>query len=69
MTELLILVANLEDKSTYEWLPEKFENRIFIMRDILEEFYQTDELPKVNKEQDPFWDPPDVRKTDRLKGV
>jgi hypothetical protein len=50
MTELFIIVANLEDRSTYEWPPEKFENRIYMMRDMLEDFYETDELPKVDKE-------------------
>ena len=71
MTEILILVANLEDRSTYEWTLDKFENRVFMMRDVLEEFYETDELPKVDKEQDPFWDPQDAArtKTDRLKGA
>jgi hypothetical protein len=70
-TDILILIANLEDKSTYEWTLDKFENRVFMIRDILEEYYETDELPKINKEQDPFWDPPNVErnKTDRLKGA
>jgi hypothetical protein len=71
MTEIVILVANLEDKTTYEWTTDKFENRVFMMRDMLEEFYENDELPKVDKELDPFWDPPNMgkNKTDRLKGV
>jgi hypothetical protein len=49
-TEIVILIANLEEKSTYEWTLDKFENRVFMIRDILEEFYETDELPKVAKE-------------------
>ena len=71
MTEIVILVANLEDKTTYEWTTDKFENRVFMIRDMLEEFYENDELPEVNKELDPFWDPPNMgkNKTDRLKGV
>ena len=42
-----------------------------MIRDILEEYYETDELPKISKEQDPFRDPPNVErnKTDRLKGA
>jgi hypothetical protein len=50
MTEILILVANLEDNSTYEWPLDKFENRVFMMRDILEEYYETDDLPNLDKE-------------------
>jgi len=71
MTEIDILVVNLEDKTTYEWTTDKFENRVFMMRDLLEEFYENDELPEVKKEKDPFWDPPNMgkNKTDRLKGV
>jgi hypothetical protein len=70
-TDILILIANLEDKSTYEWTLDKFENRVFMIRDILEEYFETDELTKISKVQDPFWDPPNVErnKTDRLKGA
>jgi len=50
MTEILILVANLEDNSTYEWPLDKFENRVFMIRDILEEYYETDDLPNLDKE-------------------
>ena len=50
MTDILVLVANLEDKTTYEWTPEKFENRVFMMRDMLEDYYESDTLPKVSKE-------------------
>lgn len=57
-TEVLIKVDNGEDKYYYEWPIDKFKNRMFIVRDILDEFFDSGEMPKLSKEEDPFWDPP-----------
>lgn len=59
MTGIVVVVANIEDNTTYEWPLDKFENRVFMMRDMLEEFYEYDVFPKQDKELDPFWDPQD----------
>jgi len=37
---------------------DKFENRLFMIREILEEFFDDQKLPILEKEEDPFWDPP-----------
>lgn len=49
---------NGEDKYYYEWPADKFESRLFIIRDILNDFFDTGEKPVFDKESDPFWDPP-----------
>ena len=38
---------------------KKFSNRYFLIKDILDHYFETNELPKFKKEDDPFWDPPE----------
>lgn len=57
-TEILIKVDNNEEKYYYEWPAEKFHNRIYMIREILEQYFDSGELVKLNKNEDPFWDPP-----------
>jgi len=57
-TEILIKVDNNEEKYYYEWPAEKFHNRLFMIRELLEEFFDSGVIPKLNKAEDPFWDPP-----------
>ena len=57
-TDVIVKVDNNEDKYFYEWPAEKFQNRIFMIREILDQFFDTGELPKLDKNEDPFWDPP-----------
>jgi hypothetical protein len=57
-TEILVKISNEEEGYHYEWPLEKFENRLFMIREILEEFFDIGEKPNLSKEQDPFWDPP-----------
>jgi hypothetical protein len=57
-TEVLIKVDNGELKYYYEWPIDKFKNRMFIVRDILDEFFDSGTMPNITKEEDPFWDPP-----------
>lgn len=57
--KILIQVTNREERRRYLWDLKTFKNRYFIIKDLLEKFYETNELPKVNKEEDPFWDPPE----------
>jgi hypothetical protein len=51
-------VNNTEEGYYYEWEVEKFENRLFMIREILEEYFDDGTLPQLQKEEDPFWDPP-----------
>nr|PIL98797.1 putative Chromosome-associated kinesin KLP1 [Toxoplasma gondii COUG] len=48
-------------KLVYEWTPSVLDNRLFLMRDLLEKYYEeTDKdgfLRRLRKEEDPFWDP------------
>jgi kinesin family member 1 len=57
-TEVLVKIDNNESKYYYEWPIDKFENRLFMIRELLEEFFDTGDLPRLAVEEDPFWDPP-----------
>jgi len=58
-TEIMVKVDNKEVNYFYEWNVEKFaETRLFMIRELLEEFFDTGNLPKLSNEEDPFWDPP-----------
>ena len=56
--EILIKVDNAEDNYYYEWSADKFQNRVFMIREVLEEYFDSGDLPKLSKDEDPFWDPP-----------
>ena len=30
-----------------------------MMRDLIEEYFESEEIPKVSRDNDPFWDPPE----------
>lgn len=57
-TDLVIIVDNQEDNYFYEWTVDKFQNRLFMIRELLEEYFEDNELPQLDKNVDPFWDPP-----------
>ena len=55
-----IKVDNNEDKYYYMWDLDKFSNRVFMMREALNEYFESGEVPDFsNKDNDPFWDPPE----------
>lgn len=55
-----IKIDNNEDKYFYIWDPDKFVNRIELMRALLENFIETGQIPDfTDKDHDPFWDPPE----------
>lgn len=59
-TEIMIKVDNNEDKYFYQWTADKLENRIEMMREQLNSFFDTNEYPDIDdKDKDPFWDPPE----------
>ena len=57
-TEIYVQINNTEEGYYYEWPVDKFENRLFMIREILEEYFDNGILPKLVKDEDPFWDPP-----------
>lgn len=59
-TEVQIKVDNKEEGYSYMWEPGKFENRLFMIRDLVNEYFDTNQLPEVNQEEDPFFDPPEA---------
>ena len=61
LTKMALL--NLENKTSYEWPHDKFENRLFMIKEIIEDYHDTGILPKLTNEQDPFWDPEDINLT------
>jgi hypothetical protein len=55
-----IQIDNNEDNYYYLWDCEKFKNRLYMIRELLNEYFDTNELPDFNdKEEDSFWDPPE----------
>jgi hypothetical protein len=59
-TEVVIKIDNNEDKYYYQWDCDKFMNRVEMIRELLNNFFDNGELPDFNdKDNDPFWDPPE----------
>lgn len=58
-TEIIVKVDNNEDGYFYPWNPNKFEDRLEMMRQLLNDYFETNEIPDFrDKDKDPFWDPP-----------
>jgi len=57
-TEILVKVDNNEEKYYYEWPAEKFHNRMYMIREILEQYFDSNVRPNLGINEDPFWDPP-----------
>jgi hypothetical protein len=57
-TQIYVQANNAEEGYYYEWEVEKFENRLFMIREVLEEYFDSGKFPHLEKETDPFWDPP-----------
>lgn len=57
-TDVIVKVDNNEEKYFYEWPAEKFQNRIFMIREILDQYFDSGALPQLDRNEDPFWDPP-----------
>ena len=56
----MVKVDNKEDNYYYQWNTEKFTDRLEMMRELLNEYYDKGELPDFSdKDKDPFWDPPE----------
>jgi len=54
--DLFIQVLNGEDGTSYMWSEDKFTDRLYLIKDMYNEFVQKGELTLPEKEKDPFWD-------------
>lgn len=43
----------------YIWTLEKFFDRYFMIKELLDDYFGSNELPVLTEELDPFWDPPE----------
>ena len=55
--KIKVLVENHEEGYNYVWELSRFSNRYFIIKDLLERYFENNETPKLEKEKDPFYDP------------
>ena len=53
---LRIKVENVEDKTIYFWNMEKFNDRYYLIKDLLNKI-ENEETFQFTEENDPFWDP------------
>lgn len=57
--KIQIQVINKEEGSVYYWSLSKFLNRYFIIKEILDTYFESNQIPILTKDKDPFWDPPE----------
>jgi len=59
---LVITVDNRDVSAQYRWNPDKFQNRLFLFREMLDDYLDDGILQKFGTpDKDPFWDPPVVQ--------
>jgi kinesin family member 13 len=56
-SKVVVEVDNSEDGYKYKWDPAKFADRLYMMRDVMDEYFETQKIPELGKDEDPFWDP------------
>ena len=57
--KLCIEVVNYEYQLIYLWDMERFENRLNMMRELMEDFRISGQPLQLSPENDPYWDPPE----------
>lgn len=57
--KIQIQVNNKEEGNIYYWNIKKFLNRYLFIKDILDRYFESNQIPILTKEKDPFWDPPE----------
>ena len=55
--KIQIQVTNKEEGTIYYWNIKKFRNRYLFIKEILDRYFETNQIPILSKEDDPFWDP------------
>lgn len=58
-TEIYVKVFNQEHGTTYLWDVEKFNERLYSIRELVNHYFETNEVPVLLDQKDPFWDPPE----------
>ncbi|XP_060063153.1 kinesin-like protein KIF28 [Ylistrum balloti] len=56
---VMVKMTNLLNGNTWLWQRGKFLNRRYLIQDLYQRFLDGDDLSKVSKEEDPFWEPPE----------
>lgn len=57
--KIYVKVVNYDEGYVYFWDMKKFSNRYFLIKDIMDNYFDTNELPNLKREDDPMWDPPE----------
>eukprot|EP01022_Parablepharisma_sp_SALTPOND_P026598 TRINITY_DN64469_c3_g1_i1.p1 TRINITY_DN64469_c3_g1~~TRINITY_DN64469_c3_g1_i1.p1 ORF type:complete len:908 (+),score=152.19 TRINITY_DN64469_c3_g1_i1:1717-4440(+) len=55
-----VWVNNKEQGTHYVWSEDKFMDRLEVIRDLINNYFDTGEIPKWTPENDPFWDDPEA---------
>lgn len=54
---IAIKVVNRECGYSYWWDVETLSNRYYIIKDLSEQYFETGQIPTLDQNNDPFWDP------------
>lgn len=54
--EIKVKVEDLENGSVYIWTVDKFKDKLDMMRDVVNTFTETGEVPQMEPDDDPFYD-------------
>jgi len=57
--EIQIKVMNYEEGTTYFWNVDKFMNRLDMIKELVNIYYEKGSIDPIPKDDDPFWDPPE----------
>lgn len=58
-TEIYVKVMNHEHGEQYIWEIEKFNDRLDVIRELVNEYFETDVIPHMKGGDDPFYDKPE----------
>lgn len=58
-TKVMVRMKNLLNNNVWLWDRGKFLNRRFLMQDLYQRSMDGEDLSKIPKEEDPFWEPPE----------
>ncbi|XP_052232106.1 kinesin-like protein KIF28 isoform X2 [Dreissena polymorpha] len=56
-TSVTVKMKNLLNENTWLWERGKFMNRRYLIQDLYQKFLDGDDISKIPKEEDPFWEP------------
>jgi len=56
--EIFVKVSNKDRGDVYLWEMEKFMDRLYVIRELVNNYFDTNQIPEMEGENDPFWDPP-----------